>query len=332
MSVPGSDALSHPTHFPRIDSIPIAGPQSHGVPLDFNIDPVVGGGVTKLYDNATDYNSGFNAVNRGLSHPYLINNSRKFADGDPYYHEALCFLHRIRKVNTSNPNVVPSEHHMLSVTQLNVWLKSTEGRRCYGENKTAHTLKEEWRFAGSVKRPSANQRAFHREDAVPIVFGGRARIADIGRAYVPEKGTKNRPRRGVPSQRDHLFFLYRRYNIKKELDASLASALGSSSSSSSSSASKDSSGVPYHYWQVEVWLNVNAHAPHTCLYCDETSEDEVDHYVGDYIHVGWIGFVYGDRRFVLEDAAKARAVLRGEDGYQEQLVTLQAVEVFMGVH
>ena len=264
MSVPGSSALSYPTNFARVDSIPGAGPQSHGVPTDFDIDPVVGGGVSTLYDGAKDYNSGVNAVNRGISHPYLINNAKSFCAGDPYYHEALVFMHRIRKVNTNNPNVVPGENHLLSISQFNTWLKDPEGRKCYGKEKTAHLLKQEWRFAGSVKRPQANQRKINKDDAVPIVVGGRARIADIGRAYVPSKSEKvHRPRRGVPSQRDHLFLVYRRYNITRERDASLMIAIGSSSAplaapispggpSALVSTDISTDGIPNHYWQVHA--------------------------------------------------------------------------------
>jgi len=296
--------------------------------------------MSTLYDRATDYNTGFNAVNRPLTHHFLVNNSRRFTDCENYYHECLAFICRMRNVHSSRSNSTAAEHHLLSLSALNKWLKSAEGRRLYGDEQTSAKLNSQWRFIGSVKRPGANSAAAAgsggscrraADDAVPIVFGGRARIADIGRAYVPTYA-KNRPKRGVPSQRDHLFLLQRRYDIRHERDAALNAALGSTGSSGSSSQTRDEMGVPYFYWQYEVYVNVNGQAPPPCYFCDETSDNTKEHYVGDYIHVGFIAFVFGDRRFALEDAAKARAVVKGEDGYQEQLPTLQAVEVFVGVH
>jgi hypothetical protein len=335
MSIPGVGALHAPTTFSHNGTVPNGFPQSNGVPHNFNIDPVVGGGVSTLYDNATDYNSGFNAVNRPLTQPFLINNERKFNSQHPYYHEAPVFVHRIRRVQSSNPNAINSEHYMLSLPEFNAWLASTEGRKMYGADRTVHKLKSDWRFMGVVKRPPVNKVGIAKNDAAAVIFGGRARMADIGRAYMPEGKAQGKSTKGVPSQRDHMFFLYRRYDMRKRESEALRVALGTSSSSSSSSSSstyKDTMGIPYFYWQVEVYLNVNGQAPETCLYCDETSNDENEHYVGDYEHVGFINFVYGDRKFELDEVNKARALIKGEEGYAAMLSTMPAIEVFMGVH
>jgi hypothetical protein len=315
--IPGMDALSNPTNFPRDDSVPFDVEQSNGVPTDFG-DGFGMNPVSNLYDGAKDYNSGVNATNRPLTQTIMVNSARFGVDA--YNHESLVFIHRVNPVNPSLANQMPAEFHVLSLSKFNAFLRSPLGRKLYGGENMVDKLKSEWRFFGSVKRVG---KTMFGDDALPVIFGGRARIPDLGRGFAPTTG-RNKPHRGIAGQRDHMFLLYRRYNIKNEMDDALNEAgIETSWQVGEEEASS-------YYWAVDIYLNRNGQQPHPSLYTDEYSND--DKFWGDYEHLGFINFVYGDRMFKTEHVLNARKVIRGEQGFEGSLVALPAVELHLGVH
>lgn len=332
MSIPGMDALSNPTTFSHSDRLPLDGiEQANGVTADFG-DGFGIGGLTTLHDNSVDANSGPSAVNRPLTHTYLVNSAEHGPNA--YHHEALCFVRRLRTVNFSLPASMQAEHQLVSLSYFNRWLRNNKDARVrYGSQKNTKLLREDWKFAGSVKRPGKNADTLmmtRHDDAVPVVFGGRARIADIGRGYNPVAGTRDRPSRGVPGQRDHLFFLFRRYRKSDDIEDELSAAgVGSGGGGGAPAAAKTPDA---YYWQVEVYVNRTGQAPESCLYTDQNNTDPDDDYLGDYLHIGWIGFVYGTRQFSPDLVAAARSVIKGREDAKEALVSMPAVEVFIGTH
>lgn len=333
MSYPGSGALFAPTDFGRGGQIPFAVEQSNGVDTDFGGNPFGVGAVDNLYDNAKDGNTGVNAVNRPHTHTFLVNSSG--LPSDPYYHEALCWTKSPLRHNVNISNVATPSMQIMSISALNRFLKSAEGRVQFGGDKNVSRFRNTWRFMGSVKRP---KRPIILDDAIPIIFGGRARIADLARAFTP-KTAKERLTKGIPSQLDTMFIVYRRYNRKYDLldDLSSSSFLTHVVALEAVKEQDDEQRrrmigreVPDHYWQAEVYINRTGKIPDVEYFSDDMCADEKDNFLGDYDRVGWIQFVYGNREFNSDSVDKARRVIHGADKYAESLVTLEAVEVFIG--
>jgi len=321
--VPGTEVLSNPSSFARNDNVPIDIAQSHGVPTDFgNIAGI--GQVDTLYDGAKDYNSGVNATNRPLTETILCS-SAKFGI-NAYHHEDLCFINEVARMNPSLANGAGQVFNILGLSKMNAYCKSPEGRIRYGNETTATKLKTEWRFFGSVKRIT---KAMWGDDAVAIVFGGRCRLSDIGRSYAPKSG-RNKPYKGVVGQRDHLFLTYRRYDMKDELNQELIDA-GIDPSKVAPDLSNGTV-VPTFYWKLDFYINRNGQQPPIQTYTDEYNIDESKQFIGDYLHLGYIHFVYGNRAFKQDHVVAARRVVAGEEGYQKDQVSLPAVELHIGVH
>jgi hypothetical protein len=328
-SIPGTEALSNPTSFPRSGSIPIdflAGAVGNGVPTDFG-DGFGVGPMSTLYDNAKDANTGFNASNRPVTHTYLVN-AAKFGP-HAYYHEAFCFGNRIHQVNQSGTASMQYEHYVLSISEFNKYLRTDEGRRQYGGDQNCSKLMRDWKFLGSVKRPS---KTMFGDDALPIIIAGRARVADIFRAYTPMNG-RDKPYKGVPAQKDHAFFILRRYDARTTMDDKLLQqGLDPNAHAEDDYTGHSRNAISPYQWQVEVWMNRSGQAPPLSVYTDEDALNPKASFVGDFIYIGFIGFVHGDRSFQPDFVQAARDVIRGEDGYPHALVTLPAVDIHIAVH
>lgn len=331
---PGSESLFAPSEFGRNDHVPFDVEQSTGVPTDFGgSDPFGIGAMSTSYDGAKDGNTGVNAVNRPLTHTYLVNSGA--LPRDPYYHEALCWIRSPARANVNISNVAQQSTQIMSISCFNRFLKSPEGRSQFGFESNATRLRQAWRFLGSVKRP---KQPIILDDAIPIIFGGRARIADLARAFTPKTPTE-RLMRGIPSKLDTMFIVYRRYNKKYDLmddlsDTSLMTqmqAMDAVQEVEDTQRRRVANGyVPEHYWQAEVFINRTGKVPDVEYYTDELCSNPADNFIGDYERVGWIHFVYGNREFSSDSVDKARRVIHGSDNYAESLVTLEAVEVFIG--
>jgi hypothetical protein len=333
MSVPGSSALFNPTSFPRVDRIPFDVDQSNGVPTDFGGDPFNVGGQSTLYDNAKDSNTGFPAVNRPLTYTFLVDSSWTRVT-DPYYHESLVFISNPRRLNPSFTGNMPPRSKMLSLSAWNRYMREPQQRRDFGKDQHVANFKVIWRFMGSVKRP---HRPLIPDDAVPVVFAGRSRVLDLGRAYTPsgttgKTGDKERLLRGIPGQLDCMFLIYRRYKYKDLLAAELMeqdNGVSNAQKAGLLSGVSDTDDTAYT-WQAEIYVNRTGQTPNAAMLAVEDCVDEKDNFVGDYERLGWIGFVYGDRNFCMESAERARKIVKGKPGYEQETPLLEAVELFMG--
>jgi hypothetical protein len=332
--VPGTEALAAPTNFPRsVDLGFDLGGVTNGVAQDFG--HMLPDGTTTSYDNAKDYNSGFPAVNRGYTHTFLVN-SAKFGP-TPYFHEALCMIRRTAPSDSSfNASVHGEQHQVLSLSHFNRWLRTMEGRQMYGGHRDSRWLRHNWRFMGSVKRPGANASLseglpyLKGNDALPIVFAGRARILDIGRAYVPGSGTSDRPSKAVPGQRDHMFLLYRRYDSRKDMIATLENA---GVTPNLQMLAKAGGSVPHFYWQADLYLNRSGQPPPIHTYTDEWNPDKEARFVGDYDHLGFINFTEKTiRDYDPAAVGQAREVVAGKEGFEEEMAGVTWVELFLAMH
>jgi hypothetical protein len=332
-SVPGTEALYNPTEHARVVGMPLdgIGSISNGVSTDFG--SMLMDGVSHGYDNAKDSGTGFPATNRPYTYTFLTNTDR--FGPEKYYHEALCFVHRVATLSVDmNQSINAQQTYLLSVSEFNRWLKSPEGRKLYGGDYDCRKLRRDWRFIGSVKRPNVNRSESEgmmmtrTNDAVPVIFAGRARMPDLGRAYVPEPGSSDRPAHLVPGQRDHLFFLYRRYNINDEEQQELIKAGLDPVAETKAS----STGVPNTFWEVSIYTNRNGMAPDVALFTNETCAKREDRFVGDFDHIGFINFVEGDRSFDKEKTDAARAVIQGRDGYKNEVNRMTHVECFLAMN
>lgn len=330
MSVPGSEALTHPTSFPRVDQIPTDFGQSNGVETDFGAGFGTGGQTT-LYDNAKDSNTGFPAVNRPLTYTFLVDSSWSQLDTDHYFHESLVFTESPRRLGQAFTSSTQPRLKMLSLSAWNRFMRLPEQRREFGNCKHVSSVKVKWRFMGAVKRP---QRPLVPEDAVPVVFGGRTRTPDIGRAYTPSGassgGRKERLLRGIPGQLDCMYLVYRRYRYRDIRIAELRMQNGGVSSAQQNAVVDTEKDNDKYAWQADLYVNRTGQTPHSSMFCEEHSDTDDDNYTGDYERLGWIGFVFGDRTFCIDSAERARKVARGSRGYEKETPLLEAVELFLG--
>lgn len=337
MAVPGEAALLNPTNFPRSDRIPFDVDQSNGVETDFGgSDPFDVNGQTTLYDRAKDSNTGFPAVNRPLTYTFVANTT-EIGCSDPYYHEAFCFVSGPRRHTSIVTGTLAPKVKILSISAFNRYLRQPAQRERFGKQQHVADLKVEWRFMGSVKRP---HRPIIPDDAVPIIFGGRARTLDLGRSYLPGARSE-RLRKGVPGQLDHMFLLYRRYRLDRYLNDDTGSNHGSIVDHAGDQLLENTNLNPApqlgmselcpYFWQVEVFMNRSGKPPDLHAYTNEDCVDARDNYFGDYERVGFVGFVYGDRNFSTESVERARKLTRGKDGYAEEAAFLENVELFIGV-
>jgi hypothetical protein len=336
-SVPGITALTNPTNFPRVDRIPIDVEQTTGVSTDFgeNQFPF---GISTLYDRAKDSNTGFPAVNRPLTYTYLADSSK--ITSDPYHHEALCWVRQPKVFMSTLSNAAP-RCEVLGLSAFARYLRSPMGRIEFGNDHNCMRLKKYWRFLGSLKRPN---RPIVVDDALAIIFGGRSRILDIGRAYTPYN-KRERFHKGIPGQRDVVFFLYLRRNIKDDFvdkikkgtsvvnQAKLLEEQDKLQEQQKGTAVVvyGTNNVPDFYWCLAVFVNRSGKEPEPWMYSNETCDNKEYHYVGDYERAGFINFVYGGIRMFSQDSVdKARSIIRGDEDYQEAASTLETVELFLG--
>lgn len=231
----------------------------------------------------------------------------------------------------------PPTVEMLSVSAFNAFQRRPENRKTFGKHQHTGPLRQEWRFAGSVKKP---HRPIAAEEAVPVIIGGRMRVSDLSRGYVPLGDCEKYSHRGVAGQLDHMWFVYRRYRYDAWLSANIGKGEEGKISDLQLKLEREADSIIRpdeaddftHCWQVEVWMNRTGSAPPIELYSVRYAKDPKDNYEGDYDHVGFIGFVYGDREFNLTDVDRARTITRGKDGFAKETPALPAIELFTGVY
>lgn len=284
----------------------------------------------------------------------MVNNAKFGAKA--YHHEALVWIKQMKrpahtrpKDNTYFPQL---EHQCLGLSALNMYLRSDEGRQLYGVYKTLTQFNKDWRFFGSCKR--VTEQMFG-DDALPVIFSGRARIADIGRGFVPYNYA-DRPMKGIPGEKDHLFIIFIRKNLRHdeqkalqtlgvkepmntELKQFLPRGMDSNKIVTEEAEEKDNeddstnTSTYDYYWEANVFLNRSGQAPPAAIYTDEDNPDVNARFVGGYIHVGFIGHVHGGiRQYDLDQCNAARDVIKGASNYRKQLVVLQHVDIFIGLH
>lgn len=345
MSVPGTNALYQPTLFPRTGQVPLDVDQTNGVPTDFGgSDPFsTGGDVTRLYDNATDYNTGFNAVNRPITQTYAVDNTQAAPllpkDMRAWHHESLVVASQPRRLNqaiiSSNEQPITS---LISFSAWNAMMRMPGMRKQFGRDTHVANIKIKYRFIGSVKKPGGPSAP---EEAVAVIVAGRARIMDISRAYVPS-GSEERyhPLRGIIGQMDHLWVIYRRYRYDAWLSAQLNNKnitderklelhMLQEQDASINAAESDAYS---HFWNMEVFVNRSGEPPHPALYTQEYAPNKADNYIGEYEHIGFVGFVYGNREPNADSVERARKIIRGQDDFLKETPFLEAIELFIGVH
>lgn len=332
-SVPGTEALYNPTEHARSIGLPLEGIGGVSNGVDTNFGSMLMDGVSHGYDNAKDYGTGFNAVNRPFTYTFLTNTDR-FGPGK-YNHEALCYVNRVARLATGvNQSINAQEVNLLSISEFARWLRSPEGRKTYGGDYDCRKLRRDWKLIGSVKRPNVNRSEgeglamTQTNDAVPIVFAGRARIPDLGRSYHPETGCTDRPANAVPGQRDHLFILMRRFNILDEDRLEMRRA-GLDPVGETIAAV---TGVPNTYWNPRFYTNKTGMAPDASLFTNETQGRPLEYFVGDFDHVGFVNFVEGDRSIDGEKTDAARAVVEGREGYRDDVNRMTHVECFLAMN
>jgi hypothetical protein len=218
-------ALGAPTEFDRSGTggLWVSGIQgmtsgpSPNLGLNFGGTPLAAMGVSKLYTNKKDFNTGF-VANRPITNKMGIDTDR-YNPGD-LYAESLVFSGKGISSTVGHHTTYP----LMCLQAVNAFLRSEKGRERFGHDKSYEEIWKTFTFVGqSVGTLAPWQKeavSGGHEQSIATVVGGHMRIKDYWRAQTTTLGFgKMHP---TTSEGDYAYLILQKCRMKNELDEEIA--------------------------------------------------------------------------------------------------------------